>query len=203
MKKGLLLKILLSVIPVVAIAAVVITLVVVKPWKAKSAGTCTIIVELKDKKLEEKVSYEKNETLSNIVINKFDAKFSGTFMTEIGGYTPDTTTDPSKSEYWAFYYNDELVTKLKDADDSLNDDEKAILTYITEQNANWINVVKDDLYKEENNFKKSAVDSLVKKGFIKIEEQFIYSSVGVMEAPLVNKRVYKFVIETYDATLYA
>ncbi len=197
-------KLLLSIIPLVLIIGVVITLVVIKPWKAKSAGSCTIIIELKDKTINEKVSYQKNDTLSGILEGeKFQATFSGTFMTSIGGYTPDTTSDPTKCEYWAFYYKDEPVTLVKsevDASDNLTDEQKDVINYIKEQQANWVTVVKDDLLAK---YSKDTIDKLVKKGYISFKEDFIYSSVGVKEAPLKNKRIYKFVIETYDSTLYA
>ena len=128
-------KILLSIIPVVVILAVVLTLVIVKPWKAKADGKCTIVIKGGGVDVEKNVSYYKNDTLSGILEEKFDAQFSGTFMTSIKGYTPDTTTDPTKCEYWAFYVNDE------------------------------------------------------------------YSMVGIKEAKLEDKNVYKFVIETYDSTI--
>lgn len=196
-------KLLLSIIPCVIILGVVLTLVLVKPWKAKSAGKCTVIVVLKDKELKETVSYQKNDTLSGIVTDKFNATFSGTFMTSIGGYTPDVTTDPKACEYWAFYYNDEKVTLLKEEiaeADNLSEEEKAIIAQIKDDQTNWKTTVKEDLTAK---FAQKSIDNLISKGYISIKDEFIYSSVGVMEAPLKNKRTYKFVIETYDSTLYA
>lgn len=193
-------KLLLSIIPLVVIIGVVITLVLVKPWKAKSAGKCTVIVELKDKKLNETVSYQKNDTLSAILEDKFEATFSGTFMTSIGGYTPDTTSDPTACEYWAFYYNDEKVTLLKEEiteSDNLSEEEKNIIAKIKEDGTNWITTVKSDLAE----YSEKSINNLISKGYISIKDEFIYSSVGVKEAPLKNKRTYKFVIETYDSTI--
>ena len=192
-------KILLSVIPCVIILGIVLTLVLVKPWKAKGSGSCTIIIDCKTVKKEEKESFVKNDTLSGILEDKYQATFSGTFMTSLVGYTPDTTTDPKACEYWAFYYKDDNVTVLKAADDTLNEDEKKIMDFINGKIANYENVVEDDLAE----FSSKAKKSLVNKGYIKITNEFIYSSVGVKEAPLKNKRVYKFVIETYDSTLWS
>ncbi len=100
-------KLLLSIIPVVIILGIVLTLVIIKPWKAKADGKCTIIVKGGNVDKKEEVSYYKNDTLSGILEDKFDATFSGTFMTSICKYTPDTTTDPTACEYWAVYVNDE------------------------------------------------------------------------------------------------
>ena len=192
-------KLLLSIIPCVIILGIVLTLVLVKPWKAKSAGKCTVIVVLKDKELKETVSYQKNDTLSGIVTDKFNATFSGTFMTSIGGYTPDVTSNPTACEYWAFYYNDEKVTLLKEDTNGLSEEEKNIIAQIKDDQANWKTTVKEDLTAK---FAKKSINNLVSKGYISIKDEFIYSNVGVMEAPLKNKRTYKFVIETYDSTLY-
>ena len=113
-------KILLSVIPCVIILGIVLTLVIIKPWKAKKAGTMTVVINGGGININEQVDFKKNDTLSDILIEDYQATFSGTFMTSIKGYTPDTTTDPTACEYWAFYVNDEysmvgvMEAKLED-----------------------------------------------------------------------------------------
>ena len=110
-------KILLSVIPCIIILGIVLTLVIVKPWKAKKAGTCTIVITMGNVNVNDKVDYMKNDTLSGILEDDYKAVFSGTFMTSIMDYTPDTTSNPKACEYIAFYVDgDYSMVGIKEAE---------------------------------------------------------------------------------------
>ena len=101
-------KLLLSIIPCVVILALVITLLILQPWKAKAKydGKATIVIVSDTLNIKDEVKYKKDDTLLGIMQEKYDTKTTtseyGAFITEIKG----VAQDEASGKYWMIYVDD-------------------------------------------------------------------------------------------------